>query len=136
MFMLLIGCQSQPVFNQVDYDAIKIDIASLNKPLRGYLLRKVMKDNLSSLTEASYVAFAYEQGAPSEKEYLDFLKNEKPEIALAANTTNFAICIKALSFRRVICDNAKTGFTDFEGLDLNLNLKSKAQELLTEKGDL
>ena len=124
--VVLSACTTNEVFQT---DAVRIDMASLNKGLRGYLLRNVMKNNISSLTEEKYLIFVKERVAPSEKEYVYFLEEYKPEMKLRASKKDFAICLKAVRVKAVICDIANTGMTDFDSNDVTIDLSTKIKEL-------
>lgn len=110
-------------------DAVKVDMASLNKTLRGYLYRKIYINDLSKLNEPEYKKHAKDQAAPSEREYIEFLDLNVRDLAINATEKDFVVCVKSEKPALVLCDKARTAMIDFESQDISIDVRKKSAEL-------
>lgn len=125
--ILISGCASFQL-EKIDLHKIKIDMASVNKVLRGRLYRGELKNDLSNMTLSFYLEDAKAHQASSEKEYFDFIESQKPEFQLRASKKDFVVCLKASTVKVVLCDIATTAMTDFESTDVEIMLDQKILE--------
>lgn len=107
-------------------------MTSFNTRISGYLFRKEMKGNLSTLGTEKYLQLVKTQGNPSEAEYINFILNEHPELKVMAKEDDFAVCVRLLIKKFGICDKASTNFVDkyLGSTELNLDLQEATNELI------
>lgn len=123
------SCATKFEKRKIFLNQIQTDMASLNKTIRGELLRTTMKGDLSALNMFNYRKIAMELASQSEKEYVVMLKDEGTELAINSGKRKFAVCAKNKELVILICDFTDTGAsTDFDSYDMSLDIRSKANE--------
>ena len=129
----LASCATNPEKRKVMLNQIQTDMASLNTVLRGRLAFGEIAGEISKLDSPNYRVLALENAADSEKEYVDFLKKDDTEIAVSTGTKKFAVCIKNISVKIIVCDFTGTNAsTDFDSEDMTIDIKTKVKEFSVE----
>lgn len=119
----LAGCASHQI-GAMNFSEIRTDMAGLNKHVKGFYYNNINKD-LSTLTKEHYLSITKEKQDSSEKEYFEFLKDQKPELEFRSSKSDFIVCIKAVKVKIILCDIASTGLTDFDSADMTIDISEK-----------
>jgi len=99
-------------------------MTSFNYRMNGYLFRKVLRGNLSSLNMSQYKELLRTQINTSEKEYSEFILLRQPEIQIRSKKDDFIVCLRIVKFNFGLCDKASTNF-----IDKVLNQEEMSKEL-------
>jgi len=124
---LIVSCSVLQPRDEVQIDAVRIAMGTINQRMRGYLYRKEMNGDLSSLTTVRYRAIVLSDFAlPSETPYVTLIEKKDPELLLSAEKKNFLVCVKIVHPATTLCDSAKTAFIDC----VEIGTKSRLSESL------
>lgn len=106
LFALIFSSCASNEYSTSQIEKIKTDMTFLDRELSGYLYRKVLNKDLSTLNNEMYLKYALQQQSPSEKEYIDLLMKKDLEILVRAERTDFVVCVKDKRPLLILCDRA------------------------------